>query len=223
MPERPAKDPAKHEHRARRDAERTARHERRHASRADRRQELLEAAIAGIRKHGPAASMDQLAAEAGITKPILYRHFGDRTGLVNAVAEQFGEALQTRLQAALTQIGASERELLVNTIDAFVGSVESDPALYRFVARNYSNVGTTEHVDNFLEDVSHSVALIMGERARALGRDSGGVEVIAYGIVTFVDAAGDWWVNRRTMSRQQLVTYIADFLWSGFEGLGATS
>src|SRR5437870_2004883 len=93
---------ARREHRERREAERAARHasrDRRHtdrsAQRADRREALLTAAIGGIRKHGPSASMDALAAEAGITKPILYRHFGDRAGLVKAIAERFADSLMT--------------------------------------------------------------------------------------------------------------------------------
>src|SRR5688572_6960411 len=81
--------------------ERRERRDRRHGDRADRRESLLDAAISGIRTHGPAASMDQLAAAAGITKPILYRHFGDRAGLVAAIAKRFADSLLQDLQAAL--------------------------------------------------------------------------------------------------------------------------
>lgn len=43
-----------------------------------RRRELLEAADRVVLRDGPQASMNAIAAEAGITKPILYRHFGDK-------------------------------------------------------------------------------------------------------------------------------------------------
>ncbi|BFO19525.1 hypothetical protein SHKM778_59130 [Streptomyces sp. KM77-8] len=43
-----------------------------------RRRELLEAADRVVLRDGPGASMNAIAAEAGITKPILYRHFGDK-------------------------------------------------------------------------------------------------------------------------------------------------
>lgn len=45
-----------------------------------RRRELLEAAERIVLRDGPDASMNAIAAEAGITKPILYRHFGDKGG-----------------------------------------------------------------------------------------------------------------------------------------------
>ncbi|MEY2425306.1 MAG: hypothetical protein QOI61_878 [Actinomycetota bacterium] len=205
--------------------ERRARHAARHADlsvqRADRREELLNAAISGIRKHGPSASMDVLAAEAGITKPILYRHFGDRAGLVSAIADRFAETLQAEITAALSQNAVGTRALLVGTIDAFVGYIEREPAVYRYLVR-HGNSDPAVDVTGFLDQISNRVALVIGEEARRLGSDSGGAEAIAHGIVSFVYAAGDWWVDRRTMPRAQLVAYLADFLWVGLEGLGAT-
>jgi AcrR family transcriptional regulator len=63
-----------------------------------RREALLNAALAVITRDGPAASMDAMAAEAGITKPILYRHFGDRDGLIAAVANPFAPEHVKRLK-----------------------------------------------------------------------------------------------------------------------------
>ncbi len=203
-------------------ARRAPRHPDRQTQRADRREELLNAAIAGIRKHGPSASMESLAAEAGITKPILYRHFGDRAGLVSAIADRFAETLEADLIAALSQNTAGTRALLVGTIEAFVGYIEREPAVYRYLVRNAHRDPAVD-LTGFLDQISNRVALVIGEEARRLGRDSGGSEAIAHGIVSFVYGAGDWWVDRRTMPRERLVEYLADFLWSGFEGLGAES
>jgi len=207
-------------HRLQREAERAARHaartERRHEVRADRREELLDAAIGGIRKHGPSASVDVLAAEAGITKPILYRHFGDRAGLARAVADRFATELESDLGKAIAQVTNDTRALLAGTIDAFVSYIERDPVLYRFLV--HPGTDAAVEVSGFLERISNLVALAIGEQLRAAGRDSGGAEVIARGVVSFVYAAGDWWVDRRTMSRAQLVSYLTDFLSNGFTG-----
>src|SRR5574341_720804 len=51
------------------------------------RRTLIAAAQRAIRKKGPAVSMDDIAAEARVAKPILYRHFGDRAGLARALGE----------------------------------------------------------------------------------------------------------------------------------------
>ena len=61
-----------------------------------RRRELLEAADRVVLRDGPQASMNAIAAEAGITKPILYRHFGDKSGLYRALAKRHTDALLRR-------------------------------------------------------------------------------------------------------------------------------
>lgn len=188
------------------------------ATRQDRREELLNAAIDGIRKHGATASMGALAAEAGVTKPILYRHFGDRAGLNAAIADRFATTLAAELTTALVSPDLDTRTTLVSTIDAFVGYIEREPALYRYLVRNAHSDPAVD-LTGFLEQISNNVALVIGEAARRLGKDSGGAEAIAHGIVAFVYSAGDWWVDRRTMPRAQLVTYLTDFLWLGFQGL----
>lgn len=66
-----------------------------------RRRELLEAADRVVLRDGPQASMNAIAAEAGITKPILYRHFGDKGGLYAALAMRHTDALLDSLRAAL--------------------------------------------------------------------------------------------------------------------------
>ena len=55
---------------------------------SDRRASLLAAIEPVLREEGPEASMTALAAGAGITKPVLYRHFGDKQALLAAWAEQ---------------------------------------------------------------------------------------------------------------------------------------
>src|SRR6266516_2679718 len=77
-----------------------------------RRMELLEAAIEVIRREGPTASMDEIAAQAGITKPIVYRYFGDRAGVYQAVAEQYCADLTSRFQSAV----ATSRDLHANVV-----------------------------------------------------------------------------------------------------------
>jgi len=189
----------------------------RDTQRATRREELLDAAIAGIRHHGPSASMDVLAAEAGITKPILYRHFGDRAGLAHAVADRFAGELEADLGNAISQVTNDTRALLAGTIEAFVSYIERDPAVYRFLVQPGTGVGVD--LSGFLDRISNTVAFAIGEQLRAVGAETGGADVIARGVVSFVYAAGDWWVDRRTMPREQLVAYLTDFLSTGFTGL----
>ncbi|MDP1792661.1 MAG: TetR/AcrR family transcriptional regulator [Acidimicrobiales bacterium] len=203
------------DHRQERRERRAQRHTR-EETRAERREELLDAAMAGIRKHGAGASMEVLAAEAGITKPILYRHFDDRAGLVNAIADRFATQLEHELLAAIEDVADNTHEVLVRVVDAFVAYIERDTALYRFIVS--PRYDATVDLGGFLNRLSAYIAVGIGEQLRRDGRDSGGAEVIAHGVVAFVHASGDWWVDRQTMPRAQLVAYVADFLSTGFNG-----
>ena len=183
--------------------------------RTDRRPELLDAATEAIRRHGPGASMTQIAAVAGITKPILYRQFGDRTGLVHALADRFATDLARELETPLRS-DAAPRDVIIRTIDAYIAFVERDPDVYRFVVERVD--GDTSLI-GFMQRIGQQVAVVLGEQLRAAGQDSGGAEVIAQGMVGLVHSAGHWWVERQTMPRTRLVEYLADLLWTGVAGM----
>jgi AcrR family transcriptional regulator len=185
--------------------------------RAARRVELLDAAVRAIRRDGPSVSMDVIAAEAGVTKPIVYRHFGDRVGLASALAEQFGAALVGELDAALSQ-DLPPDQLLRATIDTYLAFVERDPQLYSFLVGRLG-VPNNDVANGLITQVGTRVALALGEQLRALGIDSGPAEPWAFGIVGMVHLAGDWWLERRTMTRARLVDDITSLLWHGLGGL----
>ena len=191
------------------------------ATREERRAELLDAATRVIRTGGPKVSMDRIAAEAGITKPILYRHFGDRAGLIAALGERFAATLLTELSSSLDS-GAAPQQLLEKTIDAYLRVIESDPEVYQFISQRIAaeDPEAAAAVGNFIRQVAAQVAVILGEQLREAKLDSGGAEPMAFGIVGMVHAAGDWWVERRSMPRHRLVTYLSSLLWGGISGLG---
>ena len=106
------------------DSERLRRRER-------RRLELLDAADRVIHRGGVAFSMDEIASEAGITKPVVYRHFGDKDGLHEALTERYiGELKQALRPATETD---DPRSRLAATIDAYLSYVEREPDRYRFL------------------------------------------------------------------------------------------
>src|SRR5688500_34636 len=97
-----------------------------------RRRELLEAADRVVLRDGPEASMNAIAAEAGITKPILYRHFGDKSGLYRALARRHTDALLATLRAALDTPN-ERRDRVEATLHAYLAAIEARPQVYRFL------------------------------------------------------------------------------------------
>jgi AcrR family transcriptional regulator len=185
--------------------------------RADRRDELLRAAIEVIRTEGPDASMDRIAAGAGITKPIVYRHFGDREGLVKAVGLEFVSTLVLDI-AEVLKTDRPPRELIRRTIDTYVRHVEADAALYRFLIQEAPQGGIEFLAALVAEEVAKVLHDLLARQAIEVA--DGQVEVWAYGLVGMAHFAGDWWAYRQTMTRDQLVEHLSTLAWSGITGLG---
>lgn len=192
----------------------------RDAARARRRGELLEAADRVIRRNGRPTSMTAIAAEAGVTKPILYKHFGDKGGLYRALAERYVTELLEELRRAL----ASEQDppaRIRTTIDAYLSFIERDREAYRFLMHRAvsERPEAQETVGDFIRQLGDELAVLMGDELRRFGLDSGGAEPWAHGMVGMVHLAGDRWLEHRTMSRERLVDYLTSLVWKGLSGL----
>lgn len=185
------------------------------AHREARRAELLDAAVEAIRTHGPAASMEQIARAAGVTKPILYRHVGGREEFVAALTERFVAELVATLDAALARAGTDPRDLVRAGIDGYLGLIERETELYRFLLRHAGEVGGGEVLARVIHRIGATTVSMIGERLRQVGGDSGAAEPWGYGIVGMVHATGDWWLEHRTMPRARLVEYLIALAWDG--------
>lgn len=204
------------------DRRRGAKNKDRDDRRAMRRAELLDAAVAAIRQTGPGVTMEQLANAGGVTKPILYRHFGDRDGLIGAIAERFSTDLFTSVTTSLA-IETDPLDLLRSTVNAYVAFIERDPNLYRFMLQHLPGRDGPSQTNILVDLIARQVAVAVGSGLRDAGVDSGAAVPWAYGIVGFVHQAGDWWVDDRTMSRETLVDYLVSLLWNGLGGAAAAA
>ena len=74
-----------------------------HAGRRRGQDELLDAAIATIRDNGPTVSMDEIAASAGTSKPTIYRFFGSKRGLYEAIGDRYIDELTEDLAGLIAQ------------------------------------------------------------------------------------------------------------------------
>jgi AcrR family transcriptional regulator len=186
--------------------------------RDERRAELLDAAERAIRRVGASASMDEIAAEAGVTKPILYSHFGDKAGLVRALTARVASRLNTTIGAALTQAG-EPRQVVASTIEAFCTFIESETELYRFLVQS-AKLGRDGSGPRLMSDIGSQIAVTLGGGLRRAGADSGAAEPWAYAMVGMTFAGAGWWLERRSMSKEDLVGYLTQLLWSGLSGAG---
>ena len=73
-----------------------------HRHKVERRTELVDGALDAIRRRGRDVSMDEIAADIGVSKTVLYRYFVDKNDLTTAVMMRFAQTtLIPSLAAAL--------------------------------------------------------------------------------------------------------------------------
>lgn len=188
--------------------------------REQRRAELVEATVAAVLRHGAGVGMDQIAAQAGVSKPVLYRHFADQAELYVAVGRRLAAELVGRITPAL-EAATDERGHVGAVIDAYLAAIEEQPELYRFVVRRplVNRPVENDPVSDYRSVVATMITRVLGERLRAAGLDSGGAEAWGHGLVGMVQTAGDWWLERRSMSRASLTEYLTVLVWDGFSGV----
>lgn len=186
-------------------------------ARLQRRAQLLDAADRVTRRRGAGASMDEIASEAGISKPILYRHFGDKDGLHRALAGRYVDALLDELRAA--RVVGDPRANIAAGIDAYLAFIEREPEAYRFVLSAAAQPPTSAIVDEFRRRLAVDCAFATAEQLRRAGLDPEIAEPWAYGVVGLVRSVGIWWLETRALPRERLVEHLTALLWDGFAPL----
>lgn len=197
-----------------------------------RRRELVEAAIRAIRRHGATVGMDEIAAEAGTSKTVIYRHLGDRLGLYLAVCEavdalivkDFEKALadQKVKQGLMDALRKDPREAMVAVIDSYLRLVEHDPDVYRFVTRRpLVDVPVEQDPVTGLSDaIATTLARLIEQMLTAAHKDPSAAITWSHGLVGFVRESADrWLVDPERLPREAVVHQLADFAAFGLSGV----
>jgi len=180
----------------------------------------VDAALRVLEAHGPELLMDAVAAEAGVTKPVLYRYFHDKAALVDALAERGSEILLDRLLPAI-QAGVPARSRARDAVGAYFAVIDEHPNLYWLLARQSKADagGEQDSMARNREFIATTLTAVIGDYLRVYGLDSGGAEPWAYGMTGLVQSTGEWWLQRRSMSRAHVVEYDTQMIWAALAGL----
>jgi AcrR family transcriptional regulator len=161
--------------------------------------------------------MDEIASEAGITKPILYRHFGHKDGLYEALAKRYVDQLVEELDSG-ARVGDA-RARLAARIDSYLSYVERNPGRYRFLLGAAQQPATSAIVAEFREHHVNACAVRAEESLRRAGLDPEIAEPWAHAVCGMIRSAGIWWLETGSLPRSRLVEHLTALLWEGFAPL----
>lgn len=185
--------------------------------RESRRAELVAAAVAAIDEHGPAASIAQIAASAGVSKPVLYRYFTDKDDLYRAVGQWGAQQVLDALLPVLVSPGEMRTKVFAGC-DAYLGVIDEHPQVFLLLIEHRT---ADDPLADGKEQIASVFAKLMGDTLRRLGADAGGAEPWAHGLIGMGLSVGEWYLRRDIMSREATAQYLAAFIWHAFSGFAA--
>jgi AcrR family transcriptional regulator len=175
--------------------------------------------MAAIRVHGPDVSVDEIAAEAGVSKPVLYAEFGDKVGIGEAIAVELGDRGERVVVEEMSRAGGLEmRRALTVAINRFIDIVIDEPEIYAFILRSIrtSDKGLLDNaLIRTLEGRFQQLARILAPDA-----DPELVHVVAAGTFGFILASVESWRETKRPDRDVLVDHLAAILVQGFAATG---
>lgn len=187
--------------------------------RAAQRTQLVDAAMAAIRTHGPDVSVDEIAAAAGVSKPVLYATFGDKVGIGEAIAVELGERGERVVIEEMQRDGGLDISRAIDVaINLFIDIVIDEPEIYAFILRS---IRTSDKglLDNALvRTLEGRFQLLAG--VLAPDADPHLVHVVAAGTFGFILASIESWRDLGLPSRDLLVDRLVTVLVEGYAAIG---
>ncbi len=177
------------------------------------RQLVLDAAERVIRRDGSSVSLEAIALEAGVTKPIVYARVGGRTDLANALAERLADRLIDSARIAVGGRGFG-REMLAALIEANLTTVAEHRELFLYVTGGTSD----EMPKRTLYLAERSTTPMARQLARwrtEQGLDPAVALPWAYAVIGMLQLVSLWWLDEADRSAEQLAGDLAELLWTG--------
>jgi AcrR family transcriptional regulator len=189
-----------------------------------RREQLIEVARALFAERGfAAASIEEVALRGGVSKPVVYEHFGGKEGLYAVVVDREMRELLGRIISALSGDDASHpRELLRRAADAFLGYIEEHTGGFRVLVRDSPAAGSAGTFSNLLGEIAGRVEHVVGREFAARGVDATLAPMYSQALVGMVALTGQWWLDARRPNRDEVAAHLVDLAWRGLSGIART-
>jgi AcrR family transcriptional regulator len=185
-----------------------------------RREQLLDVGRAIFAEKGfEAASIEEIAARAGVSKPVVYGHFGGKEGLYAVVVDREMQALLTRITSALT--GGPPRELVEQAALALLTYIEDETDGFRVLTRDSPVASAEGTFSSLLNDIASQVEYILAREFGRRGLNTALAGMYAQMLVGMVAVTGQWWLEVRSPSREEVAAHLVNLGWNGLRGLEA--
>jgi len=184
----------------------------------ERREQLLDIGRTLFADKGfEGTSVEEIASRAGVSKPVVYEHFGGKEGLYAVVVDREMRRLLDMVTGALT--AGHPRELLEQAAFALLDYIETYTDGFRILVRDSPVAQSTGTFASLISDIATQVEDILGLEFKARGFDPKLAPLYAQALVGMVALTGQWWVNARKPKKAEVAAHLVNLAWHGLENL----
>ncbi|CAB4545001.1 unannotated protein [freshwater metagenome] len=180
------------------------------------REHVLDAAERVIRRDGAGSSLEAVAVEAGVTKPIVYDRVGGRADLADALAERLADRMVLATRTALAGETLSQTGL-TRFIEANLRTVADHRELFLYVtggSTEQTAIGRLSLAERSTTPLTKTLAVWRS----GIQQDPGVAEAWAFGIVGMLQMVSQWWITQEGLSAAEVAGQISELLWNGLPG-----
>ncbi|PZQ48293.1 MAG: TetR/AcrR family transcriptional regulator [Phenylobacterium zucineum] len=192
-------------------------------TRNERREQLIDVARALFAERGlEGTSVEEIAAHAGVSKPVVYEHFGGKEGLYAVVVDREVRTLHDAIRAAITTPRATPRGLIELGTLALLDYIDDHPNGFRILSRDSSATSPEGSFATILSDIASRVEDLLGDEFTKRGFDPATAPLYAQMLVGLVALAGQWWMDTReelSLPKPVVAAHLVNLAWNGMRNL----
>lgn len=186
---------------------------------SQRREQLLTVSRGLFAEKGfEGTSVEEIAARAEVSKPVVYEHFGGKEGVYAVVVDREVQALTAALSAALETSG-HPKVLLERTALALLDYIETSEDGFRILVRDSPVAQATGTFSSLIGDVATQVEQILVDQFKSNGLVPSTAPLYAQMLVGMIALTGQYWLDARSPRKADVAAHLVNLAWNGLSGL----
>ncbi|MGI8870669.1 MAG: TetR family transcriptional regulator [Mycobacteriales bacterium] len=187
----------------------------------ERRNQLLDIGRELFAERGyEATSIEEVAARASVSKPVVYSHFDGKDDLYDVVVGREMAALLGRFTDSLASAPAGgPRKLLERAALTLLDYIEDETDGFRILVRDSPVGAGATTFSGLINDIASRVEYILADEFRGRGYQPELAGLYSQALVGMVAMTGQWWLSVRRPSKEEVAAHLVNLAWNGLSAL----
>lgn len=189
-------------------------------SSGERREQLINVARTLFAERGfDGTSVEEVAAHAHVSKPVVYGHFGGKEGLYAVVVDREVTTLDDAIMTAISRRSASYREVIERGTLALLNYIDDRPDGFRILSRDSPVGNPAGSFASIINDIATRVEDLLKPPLVSRGYDPAIAGIYSQALVGLVSSAGLAWVDTRKPDKATVAAELVNLTWNGLASL----